>query len=221
MCNLQSNLKLNKRKIEKERAASGREKRRWRKKRGTLENARQRESSASILTESLQDLSKISSRTVCRSMGKDRERRRERERVSAGRERKKGETAQCARGSRDIVVLLASLRRRLPKPPKSWMLLFVSGFSSVWKFQRARRYQSARGRWRCSGNVVPRELLETNDTSGKKRTELSLTSKQISDNLSKNLIIAEKRRYWHKPSKETCILFLRKIVKCCTLSLLI
>lgn len=177
MCNLQSNLKLNKRKRGRERewAVRGR-KRETQMKEETRHTGEceGRERVLSIYTHgippgSLQDL-------FSHCLQKCGERKRGKQ--NAEQEREKGETAQCARGSRDIVVLLASLRRRLPKPPKSWMLLFVSGFSSVWKFQRARRYRSARGRWRCSGNVVPRELLETNDTSGKKHMEfLSLTSK--------------------------------------------
>lgn len=55
---------------DKEEATEEREERGWRKRRGTQENVRVESPRHlySLLTESLQDLSKISSRTVCRSV---------------------------------------------------------------------------------------------------------------------------------------------------------
>lgn len=184
MCNLQSNLKLNERKrgnsSDRERFCQrGLEARETKGRRGAKDKGEDRaitrwkereedEENASVespwhpyslLSESLQDLSKISSRTVCRS-------------VSAWNKGGSGEggteeTAQCAQGSRDIVTPF-SLPFPHPKPPKSWRHVFVSALSSVWKFYLAHKLHLGQG-----GSLrmfrkrrVSRELSRTNDTSG-------------------------------------------------------
>lgn len=101
MCNLQSNLKLNERESERDELGRKREKCKWRKRHGIRENARIESPRHlySLLTKSLQDLSKISSRTVYRSV----ERAGERKRRGSGGEGGRKERQHNAREDRETL----------------------------------------------------------------------------------------------------------------------